>query len=194
MTNEDNNISQYRHRRKAERDSVFAQLDGYDPMAFYLGSTNKHDHDKDGPRFRLPPAILSMIGNVVASRMFPYLNPGQLVRDAIIHHCQWLSEQTMDPDIQREMMRTLAAENVQIIERRVMADLELVERSRAAADIVIRSKDWSSVAGLASSLADCVDGLTEPYSTQILALVADMRSALPESWKQRFDEVHADES
>lgn len=184
---ETNGLNAYRRRRKTEKGSIFDQLDGYDPEAYYTGAVDEKGHQIT-LRVAVPPEIKVMLDNIVASRQFPYLNVGQLVRDAIVHACQCLADQSMNYDLQREMQRILARENVNNIERDVRADMELVEKSRAAADIVIRGKDWPAVAGLASSLADCLDGLRDPYQSQIATVVADLRNALPETWKVEVDD------
>ncbi len=80
----------------------------YNPTAYYIRSTNKHNHatsvtvgqglkeQMDFERVKLPPELLARMGELVADAFYPYKNHQDLIRDALHHRVCQLAEQRKD--------------------------------------------------------------------------------------------------
>ncbi|MFQ5524241.1 MAG: hypothetical protein ACE5F5_11820 [Acidimicrobiia bacterium] len=81
----------------------------YDAGAFYIRSTNKHNHSSTmrlgglseqigADVLKLPPELLAQMNDLVSNPTLPYRNLQDLLRDAIYHRVYQLSERLMDHD------------------------------------------------------------------------------------------------
>lgn len=69
---------------------------GWDYRAYYVKSTNEHDHSvvlNLTRSFKLPVSLQAQIQHWVNHPLTPYRSPTDIIRDAVTHRLQFLAEQ-----------------------------------------------------------------------------------------------------
>lgn len=182
----DEGVNAYRRRKRDGEENIFGMLDSYDAGAFYLGAVDDKGHGR-AVKTLYPPDVVTLMENIVASRQWPYRNNHQLIRDAVVHHCKWLSDNSMDIELQQRMARVITNEALSLMEQDLKANVDLVDKARALGEIAVRNRDWVQLSTIADRLADAVDGIHEPYQTQLSKMIDDYRAALPKGWNDTDD-------
>ncbi len=178
-------INDYRRRKRESRGDLFSTLDNYDPTEIYLGAVDDKGHSRQ-VRVAFPPEIVGMLEAIVGSRNWPYASSAQIIRDAVIHHCKWMADEMMSPELMATIANVIARERLDNIDRFARSSADIVDRARQFGDNAMKSEDWRQLRQVIDSVSDSIDGMHEPYAGQLEAMVKQFVNALPEQWKAEY--------
>lgn len=181
---------EHRAKRKRGREPGGDEYDGtnYDPRHFYIRSTDGRGHG-DKLSITVPPELLGRIGAIVEGRHWPYRTSHDLIRDAVMHRLHALNEITPD-DTMAEFLNQQRL--LYLLEQQEM----LLDNARKTVDTAkdhiwkaVHGRDWQLAVNAIIAADRTVDGMREPYRTDLKGIVQRAIEQVPRGWLHELREA-----
>jgi hypothetical protein len=139
----------------------------YDPDEFYCRASDKRGHSGQ-VYVRIPPEVLSLVEQVMESKLFPFRTYGDLMRDGLVHRVNYLRSKVENKEIDAALIRVLAIERI-IREEEFDKELsDMVRRLEAIIDERLKDHKYGKLeaAKIVRSVLDNVVAMPEGYRRQ----------------------------
>lgn len=145
-----------------------SNLHEYDPDAYYLSSTNDHDHSMK-IQTRFPPSVVASMQRLIDDETNPYDSMQDLVRDAVVHALH--RRATIDPEM-AQLLGAICQQSRQALlarKRDIQADVVAsYERLMAQA---IRDEDILMLSDLVDAAREGAAAFEDPWRRKMLEIV-----------------------
>lgn len=168
---------------------------GYDPSKFYTRATDVVHGHADSMRLRLPPDVLSQVGDLINLRddtgkrkVFPdYKSVQDFVRDAIVHHLHNRTEQAGDRDLIEQTTEVLKRMAFEDFTRRMKEDVDLwkrvFEEARTALVGLLQDEAWAQMWVCIREIQHYADEHPDPYRTRFKEMIKEFRERVPKEYQ-----------
>lgn len=171
-------------------DKAWKPHDGYSEDIYFLRSTNQKGF---GERIqaRLAPEIMGAIGTMVESRLTPYKNISEFIRDAAWHRLHYLNEKVGASHVNRMLANEIMEATAERYAREVEAHTRLMTLMHETMTTALNAQDWSTLAAMIADFEDHVDELEDPWHGQAVQIIAGYRGRVPVGFVHVLEERDA---
>ena len=146
----------------------------YSRDQFHTRSTDGHGHQRH-LRVNLPPNLFARMNQLIGE-FSAYRTPQDVARDAIYHRLKYLNDHVVrDPQFDHVLAIEARKNELSRLQDELQATRELVDAARETVAVAAKNEDWIALSTAIEMAELEIDGLREPYATQLQEVVRDAR-------------------
>lgn len=141
----------------------------YSPDAFYVASTNSHDHSETA-QVKMPKHLKRLISQFIQDASIPaYKSANDVIRDALVHRLRYLAtEYQQSGAMERWVTQETARQRLETIRAELESQRQLVEFARETTQVAVDEHDPTVLEEVALSMSEFLKVAREPHKSNVI--------------------------